>query len=218
MASSNWPIASTPKPQCQPANSAADGAGDIQRGDFARLRRRPFRADVGDGDAEDAGQKNALQQARDDQLCRALRESHRRGRHYDDERGHQDHALTADTIGEQPGERRSDRHAERTSRDDHAGQRRVRAQPGMQQRHQRLRRIQAQKRRGAGEHHGDAAAIFHSGSACGRSSLAAMLEARARQARLQSFISGLGSCSTLLSLRRVDRTSLPGRRLCRDVQ
>ena len=94
----------------EPTAEAADTrAGNKQSGNARYVGRRPFVANIGDGDGEDRRQQQTLHEPQDHELRHARSEGHDQCRHDDSEGGGGDQALAAENISERTGEWRGQR-------------------------------------------------------------------------------------------------------------
>ena len=132
------------------AGKSADArARDIKPGDARDVARRPFVADIGDGDGEDRRQQEALHETPERHFRHAAHERHDQRRYRDREHRDADQALPAGDVGKRAGERRRDRDGGRAGghqRGDFAG---ADMEFTRQFRQQRLRRVQIDKSRKA---------------------------------------------------------------------
>ena len=88
------------------AAEAADArSGNEQSGDARHVGRRPFIADIGNGDGEDRRQQQPLDEAQQHELRHARRQRHDQRRHHDGKGGEGDQPLAAENVGQRAGER-----------------------------------------------------------------------------------------------------------------
>jgi len=150
--------ASVKKAPRQP-KSAETRSHDVDAGDARHLRRRPFIADIGDGDREDRRQQQTLKEAPGDERLHVGRE--RRAGHGHDHSEHcsSDDALPPQNVGNGTGERRGQGDGERARGHDRADLGGADAELTRQRRQRRLRRIEGEEGAEAGNGNGDFAAV-----------------------------------------------------------
>ena len=142
------------------AAEAADArARDVDAGDAGDLRRRPFVADIGDGDGEDRRQQQALHEAPDDERLHVAGERRARHRHHHGQHGGGDHALAPEHVGDRAGERRGQRDRRGARGHDGADLGGADAELARQRRQQRLRRIEVDEGAEAGGRDGELAGV-----------------------------------------------------------
>ena len=144
----------------EPAAEAADTrSGNKQPGNARHVGRRPFVADIGDGDGEDRRQQQPLHEPQDHELRHARSEGHDQRRHHDSEGGGGDQALAAENIGERTGEWRGQRDRQGARGHQRANLARPDAEFMRQFGQQRLGRVEIDKGGKAGRGNGQRANI-----------------------------------------------------------